>query len=89
MFNWFSTQVAYLMSIIFLKLSVCDTLKSCNLAIKWRKLGLDLYISGTLFHIEIKKKIIKTILIKHDWEEASLSQISTTLIQFADCDTEF
>ena len=40
-----------------------------------------------LFHLISKKK--KTILIKHDWEEASLSQISTTLIQFADCDTEF
>ena len=28
-------------------------------------------------------------MLKHDWEEVLLSQISTTLIQFADCDTEF
>ena len=28
-------------------------------------------------------------IIKHNWEEASLSQIPTTLIQFTDCDTEF
>ena len=50
---------------------------------------LDLYLAGTIFHIEIKNTFLKTIIIKHDWEEASLSQISTTLIQFADCDTEF
>ena len=27
--------------------------------------------------------------MNNDLEEASLSQISTTLIQFADCDTQF
>ena len=89
LFYLFSTQVAIVMSIIFLKLIVCDTLKSCYLAIQWRKLVLDLYLEGTMFHIEIKKNtFLKTIIIKHNWEEASLSLISTTLIQFADCDTD-
>ena len=34
----------------------------------------------------IKYFFKKQIIIKHDWEEASLSQISTTLIQLADGD---
>ena len=34
------------------------------------------------------KYFLKTIIIKHDWEEASLSQIFTILIQLADCDTD-
>ena len=50
---------------------------------------LDLYLAGTIFHIEIKNTFLKRIIIKHDRKEASLSQISTTLIQLADCDTEF
>ena len=48
---------------------------------------MDLYLAETIFHIEIKNTFFKTI-IKHDREEASLSLISTTLIQFADCDTD-
>ena len=47
------------MSIIFLKLSVCDTLKSCNLVIQLRKLVLDLYLAETIFHIEIKNTFKK------------------------------
>ena len=51
---------------------------------------LDLYLAGTIFHIEIKNTFFfKTIIIKYDCEETLLSQISTTLIQLADCDTEF
>ena len=49
---------------------------------------LDLYLAETIFHIEIKNTFLKKIIIKHDREEASLSLISTTLIQFADCDTD-
>ena len=47
---------------------------------------LDLYLAETIFHIEIKNTLKK--IIKHDREEASLSLISTTLIQFTDCDTD-
>ena len=50
---------------------------------------LDLYLAETIFHTEIKNTFfLKTIIIKHDREEASLSLISTTLVQFADCDTD-
>ena len=79
------------MSIIFLKLFVCDTLKSCNLAIHTMTEVSAGSIScrNNFSYWNKKNTFFKTIIIKHDWEEASLSQISTHLIQFADCDTRF
>ena len=58
--NWIcvSFSFEYIMSIIVLKLSVCDTLRSCNLAIQWRKIVLDLYLAGTIFFFIMKYEIL-------------------------------